>query len=139
MDDGRLLHRVRGHDRSVPGGCDKNRAVTWRALLVAGGALLVAACGGGDGGGGGGDGDRTVTGRLMSLEGGRACVSPDRGETETCVDLPGSADDADDPGADGLDVGRCVTVDPEAYRMELADEAACAAGDLGDGDGAGGD
>jgi hypothetical protein len=113
----------------VTGGCDKNRPVTWRALLVAAAALLVAACGGGADGGGARNGAGTVTGRVMSVVDGRACASPDRGETQTCVDGLGDDDLA------GVEVGSCVTVDPEAEAVTVVDEAACAAGDLGDGGG----
>jgi hypothetical protein len=64
----------------------------------------------------------------MSLdrERGRACVSPDRGESETCVEVA-------DPGADlrGIEVGGCAVLDPTARRLQGADDADCAAGDLG--------
>ena len=129
----RLLHRARVHGALVPEGWDKNRRVRRRCFVpftVA--AVLLAACGSGGNKSDGGtqDGPDVVTGRVMSLTAERYCVSPDRGETETCVDVP-------DPAAvQGVDVGECVetTADltSEGSRVEVVDEAACAAGDLGD-------
>jgi hypothetical protein len=95
------------------------------SLMVVAGALIAAGCGRG------GDGPDVITGRVMSRTDARYCVSADRGETQTCVDV-------DDPRAiEGIDVGECVetTADltSEGGRVEVVDEAACAAGDLGDG------
>jgi hypothetical protein len=94
------------------------------SVLVVAGALVAPGCGGG------GDGPEVITGRVMSRKDARYCVSDDRGATQTCVDV-------DDPRAiDGVDVGECVetTTDltSEGSRVEVVDEAACAAGDLGD-------
>jgi hypothetical protein len=92
------------------------------ALLLA----LAGACGGGDGG----NADAgVVTGRVMSLSEDRYCVSDDRGATETCVDVP-------EPRViEGVDVGECVEttrdLTSEGSRVEVVDESACAAGDLG--------
>jgi hypothetical protein len=101
-------------------------------VLAAGVVLALGACGGGGGdGAGSADGD-TVTGRVVSLEAdaSRYCVSPDRGETQTCVDVP------DPKAVEGVDVGECVTTSrtltAEDGKVEVVDEAACAAGDLGD-------
>ena len=98
-----------------------------RGALVTGAVLLLAACGGGTGDG---DDDDTVTGRVMSLTEERYCVSPDRGETQTCVEVP-------DPRAvEGVDVGECVTTTrdlaAEGGKVAVVDESACAAGDLGE-------
>ena len=105
------------------------RTARWGPALLLTAALAVAACGGSDG-------DEvdaeTVTGRVVSLEAdaSRYCVSPDRGETETCVDVP------DPTAVDGIDVGECVTTSRdltvEGAKVEVVDEAACAAGDLGE-------
>ena len=74
--------------------------------------------------------DDTVTGRLMSLTDEQYCVSPDRGETETCVDIP------DPKAVEGLDVGECVTtttdLTSEDSFVEVVDDAECAGGDLGE-------
>jgi len=93
------------------------------SLVVLAGALGAAGCGGDDG-------PEVITGRVMSRTDARYCVSADRGETQTCVDV-------DDPRAiEGVDVGECVetTADltSEDSRVEVVPEAACAAGDLGD-------
>ena len=102
----------------------------WGTALVAAATLATAACGGG--GDGGDDDAGTITGRVVSLEAdaSRYCVSPDRGETQTCVDVP------DPKAVEGVDVGECVTTTPdltsEGAKVEVVDEAACAAGDLGD-------
>ena len=106
----------------------------WTARIAALAALaaltlVTGACGGGDDTG---DDDRTVTGRVVSLEAdaSRYCVSPDRGETQTCVDVP------DPKAVEGVDVGECVTttrdLTSEGAKVQVVDEAACAAGDLGD-------
>jgi hypothetical protein len=97
-------------------------------------SLVVALSGVGCGGDGGGDGtdDALVTGRVVSLDAdlSRYCVSPDRGVTETCVDVP------DPEAVEGVDVGECVTTSRDltlaGAKVEVVDEAACAAGDLGD-------
>lgn len=99
--------------------------VRTRVVLLALWSVSVAACGSGAA-----DGPEVVTGRVTSLTAERYCVSPDRGATRTCVDVP-------DPAAvEGVDVGECVetTADltSEGSRVEVVDEAACAAGDLGD-------
>ena len=86
---------------------------------------LLGACGGGD------DADDTVTGRVMSVSDVRVCVSPDRGGTQSCLARGGAPD-----AIEGVDVGECVetTADltRDGGRVEVVDEAACAAGDLGD-------
>ena len=68
-----------------------------------------------------------IHGRVTSKTDQSYCVSPDRGETTTCVPL-GQAD------ADA-EVGECVRITiaptPDARRLAPVDEAACAAGDLG--------
>lgn len=92
--------------------------------------LVVAVALGAPGCGGGEDGPDVITGRVMSRTDARYCVSDDRGATQTCVEV-------DDPRAiEGVDVGECVetTADltREGSRVEVVDEAACAAGDLGD-------
>jgi hypothetical protein len=87
------------------------------ALVLGLGTSAVAACGGSNSD----DGDRTVTGRVMSLEDGRACISPDRGEHRTC---------ADGPAPEGTEVGQCAEV--AEGRLVVVDDAACAAGDVGD-------
>ena len=101
-----------------------------RSVVVLAAALALcttAACGGDDG-----DGDEaaTVTGRVMSLTDERYCVSPDRGETETCVDIP------DPKAVVGIDVGECVMTSPdltvEGSSVRVVDDAECAAGDLGE-------
>ena len=94
------------------------------SVVAVAGALVASGCGGGGGG------PEVITGRVMSRTDARYCVSDDRGATETCVDV-------DDPRAiEGVDVGECVetTTDltSEDSRVEVVDEAACAAGDLGD-------
>ena len=99
------------------------RSLVLPFLVVA----VVGACGGASDDGEAG----VVTGRVMARTDERYCVSPDRGETQTCVDVP-------DPAAiEGVEVGSCVetTADltSEGSRVEVVDEAACAAGDLGDG------
>jgi len=87
-------------------------------------AVAVGACGDDDPAA-----DATVTGRVVSLRDGAYCVSPDRGATETCVSIP------DPKAVEGVDVGECVTTSPDltvaGSRVEVVDEAACAAGDLG--------
>ena len=119
----------------VPRGCDGHPVATgqaarmrcWR-LVLCGVALFVAACGGDDAD----DDPGLITGRVVSLDADLShyCVSPDRGATKTCVDVP-------DPRAvQGVDVGECVTTSPDLTskdaKVEVVDEAACAAGDLGD-------
>lgn len=78
---------------------------------------LLGACGGGDD-------DGTVTGRVMSVSDERVCVSPDRGQTQSCLARGGAPD--------AIEVGQCASVTPDASKLEVVDEAACAAGDLGD-------
>lgn len=97
----------------------------WPSVLPALLLAVLAACGGG------GDGDDgVVTGRVMSRTDDRYCVSADRGQTETCVDVPTPA------AIEGVDVGECVEttrdLTSEGSRVEVVDEAACAAGDVGD-------
>lgn len=88
--------------------------------LGAGLALATAACGGAP------DPD-VIHGRVTSKTDQAYCVSPDRGETTTCVPL----DQADAEA----EVGECVRITvaptPDARRLAPVDEAACAAGDLG--------
>jgi hypothetical protein len=66
----------------------------------------------------------------MALDAQRYCVSPDRGETQTCVDI------ADPKAVQGVDVGECVTTTPdltsEGSFVKVVDDAECAAGDLGE-------
>ena len=99
----------------------------WPTALLVTAALAASACGSADD-----DAADTVTGRVVSLEAdaSRYCVSPDRGETQTCVDVP------DPQAVEGVDVGECVTTSPdltwEGSSVEVVDDAACAAGDLGD-------
>ena len=102
---------------------DRRRRLA-RAALGAALSLGVVSCGGG---GGAPDPD-AVTGRVMSKTDGAYCVSPDRGATTSCVPL----DQADTEA----EVGECVRITiaptPDARRLAPVDEAACAAGDLGD-------
>ena len=98
----------------------------WPSVLPALLLVVTGACGGtGDGG----DAD-VITGRVMSLREDRYCVTADRGETQTCVDVP------DPKAVEGVDVGECVEttrdLTSEGARVQVVDEAACAAGDLGD-------
>jgi hypothetical protein len=106
---------------------DRRRPLVLVALTLAATTILTAACGGGSSSD---DGPATVTGRVMSIDAERYCVSPDRGDTRTCVAIP------DPKAVDGVDVGECVTTTPdltsEGARVEVVDESACAAGDLGD-------
>ena len=99
--------------------------------MVAVVALATAACGGGGTGDGG---PETVTGRVMALDATHYCVSPDRGETRTCVDIPSG----DAEAVQGVDVGECVTTTPdltsEGSFVKVVDDAECAAGDLGEPD-----
>lgn len=87
--------------------------------------VLLGACGRG------GDGEDTnvATGRVMSIDADRACVSPDRGATTRCL---GFFED----GRPAIEVGQCVRMTPgptlEANRFEVVPDAACAAGDVGD-------
>lgn len=115
-----VLHRAAGHGSVVRAGWDKNRPVRPRlavaALVLALGTTALAACGDSP------DADAgTVTGRVMSLEDRRACVSPDRGEHRTCTDGPAPA---------GTEVGQCAEV--AEGRLVVVDDAACSAGDVGD-------
>lgn len=97
-----------------------------RALGLAVGLLAVATAGGACGRGStGADDGGTVTGRVMSVTPTRVCVSPDRGETRRCL---APAADATAP-----EVGQCVTATLASKRIEVVGDAACAAGDLGDG------
>jgi len=100
--------------------------VRWPSVLPV--VLLVVA--GACGGGGAGDEGDIVTGRVMSLTDDRYCVSADRGETETCVEVP------EPTAVEGIDVGECVETTRDltspGSRVEVVDDAACAAGDLGD-------
>lgn len=108
-----------------------DRRKRWRAVallvVVASGA---AACGSGDGEGEGegGGGRGWDTGRVMAKTERGYCVSPDRGATTNCVPL----DQADEEA----EVGQCVRITdaptPAEVRLSIVDEAACAAGDLGD-------
>ncbi len=98
------------------------RLVVLRVVAVV--VLGLGACGGGD------DAADLITGRVMSVTSTRVCVSPDRGATSRCVEVP-------DPKAiEGVDVGECVrsTVDlaSEGSRIEVVPDATCAAGDAGD-------
>ena len=126
---------ARGHAGAVPARPRSGRAPRLPRLRpgLAGAALgIVAALGVASCGGGGDPEPETVTGRVVSLEAdaSRYCVSPDRGETQTCVDVP------DPKAVEGVDVGECVTTSPdltaEGSKVEVVDESACAAGDLGD-------
>lgn len=95
---------------------------------------FAGACGRGEGSGRDGRGvSGTVTGRVMSVSADRACVSADRGTTSRCLGFGGSAP------APAVEVGQCVTMTPRrspaASRFEVVDDAACAAGDVGDGGG----
>ena len=123
----------------VPRGCDgrsvtSGHAARMRRRRTAIAALLAVALAASACGGSGSDDPPpdTVTGRVVSLEAdaSRYCVSPDRGETETCVDTP------DPKAVEGVDVGECVTTSRDltvaGAKVEVVDEAACAAGDLGD-------
>ena len=105
-----------------------SRALALALTLVLAGAT-TAACGSGSGGGDD-DGPATVTGRVMSLNASSYCVSRDRGETQTCVDVP------DARAVEGVDVGECVTttkdLTSEGSFVKVVDDAECAAGDLGD-------
>lgn len=87
-------------------------------------SLGTTACGGDDETGGRG----WTAGRVMSKTDRGYCVSPDRGTTTNCVPL----DQADDEA----EVGECVRITdapkPADVRLTVVDEAACAAGDLGD-------
>ena len=60
----------------------------------------------------------------MTLDAERACVSPDRGGTRRCLDIGDPASVRD------VDVGECASLDGE--RLQVVDDAACAAGDVGD-------
>jgi hypothetical protein len=96
-------------------------------------AAATAAPSCGRSGGNNGNDDGTVTGRVMALDAERYCVSPDRGRTQTCVDIP-------DPRAvQGVDVGECVTTTPNLTAkgsfVKVVDDAKCAAGDLGETEG----
>ena len=66
-----------------------------------------------------------MVGRVMSRTEGRACVSPDRGETETCVDA------ADPAALEGVDVGECAEV-RALSELRVVDAAACVDADAGD-------
>ena len=132
MDDGRLLHRAQGHGAVVCRGSDKNRPVTWRRLLVPVALVVAGACGGATQEG------PTVTGRVTTSSDSEVCVSRDpRLAVSDCVDVADLAD-ARDQGA--IDVGACasITIDESSTggeaSVQAVDEAACAAGDLGDGD-----
>ena len=100
-----------------------------RAVVVAVAACLAAlgaaSCGGGDDDTGG---RGWTTGRVMAKTERGYCVSPDRGTTTNCVPLRQADDEAE--------VGQCVRITdapkPAEVRLTVVDEAACAAGDLGD-------
>ena len=100
-------------------------AVLLAVTLAALAATATAACGGGDDAD---DDDGALTGRVTAKTEQGYCVSPDRGATTSCIPL----DQADDEA----EVGQCVRITdaptPDARRLSLADESACAAGDLGD-------
>ncbi len=97
----------------------------WPSVLPALLLVVVGACGGGDR-----DQEGGVVGRVTVLDGERACVSPDRGETATCIEGPTVGRDA----VEGLEVGVCAELDtarrPDPVRV--VDDVDCAAGDLGD-------
>lgn len=82
----------------------------------------VAACGRGDAG------PEVWTGRVTSKTERQYCLTPDRGTRFRCVDV--------DRARGEIEVGQCVeAIFPEAAdesSIEVVDEAACAAGDLGD-------
>lgn len=105
-------------------GDGKRRALVRLGAVGAAAALLAAACGDE------GESPSTVTGRVVSLTDERYCISPDRGETETCVDVPAGR------SVQGIDVGECVTtarnLTSPGARVEVVDERECAGGDLGD-------
>ena len=96
-------------------------------------ATTASSCGRSGSSGGGDDGAGTVTGRVMALDAERYCVSPDRGRTQTCVDIP------DPKAVQGIDVGECVTTTPNLTAkgsfVKVVDDAKCAAGDLGETEG----
>jgi hypothetical protein len=98
-------------------------------------ATTASSCGRSSGrtGGSGDDGAGAVTGRVMALDAERYCVSPDRGRTQTCVDIP------DPKAVQGVDVGECVTTTPNLTAkgsfVKVVDDAKCAAGDLGETEG----
>ena len=78
-----------------------------------------------------------MTGRVTTRTAEEVCVSRDpRLAVSDCVRVEDVADAAD---LDGLEVGACASITTEVEstgaeaRVEPADEAACAAGDLGDG------
>jgi hypothetical protein len=84
--------------------------------------LLVAGACGDDGGSGEGG---AITGRVMSVTPDRYCVSDDRGASQTCEEV------RDPARLEGVEVGACVESTPA--EVEVVDDAACAAGDVGDG------
>jgi hypothetical protein len=75
------------------------------------------------------DGAPTRRGRVMAIRGDMVCISSDRGATAPCT--------YHDPSDATVEVGECVAVTPgpapEDARFEVVDDAACAAGDVGDG------
>ncbi|HUP87380.1 MAG TPA: hypothetical protein VM143_17135 [Acidimicrobiales bacterium] len=118
----------RGWDRNPvePREPGRRRRLTIVLLAATSAAILAfPACGDGDEE----DVPTTVTGRVMSIDAARYCVSPDRGESRMCVVIP------DPMAVEGVDVGACVTttsdLTSEGAKVVVVAEAACAAGDLG--------
>lgn len=84
---------------------------------------LAAACGGDD--------RQERTGRVLSIDNGQLCITDDRGETSTCVDVPDSRAMA------GVDVGECVVTSVDLAdtdsRVEVLPESGCIDADSPDG------
>ena len=84
--------------------------------------LALAACGGS------GDPTEVWTGRVTSKTEAQYCLTPDRGTRFRCVFADGARGE--------IEVGQCVEASfpehPRDATIEVVDEAACAAGDLGE-------
>jgi hypothetical protein len=50
---------------------------------------------------------KDITGRVMSIDKGKLCITRDRGATLTCTDVP------DPRNIQGVDVGECVVMSPD--------------------------
>jgi hypothetical protein len=58
------------------------------------------------------DKPKDITGRVMSIDKGKLCITRDRGATITCTEVP------DQRNIEGVDVGECVLMSPDLRKPD---------------------